>query len=101
MTVVFPSACDAKCRELGFEAVEVNASDTRNKSDNKHKDGIGGKLSNRMKELVTNRAIGAEHGRTTGVKQVLIMDEVDGMSGVAAGLCWLSLRSRSHNCTEL
>ena len=60
--------------------MEVNASDARNKSDTKHKDGIGGKLSNRMKELVTNTSIGADHG-TRGVKQVLIMDEVDGMSG--------------------
>ena len=74
------------CRELGFDAVEVNASDTRNKSDTKYKEGIGGKTSNRMKELVTNTAIGAG-GSTRTSRQVLIMDEVDGMSGAAAACC--------------
>jgi hypothetical protein len=39
--------------------VEVNASDTRNKSDAKVKAGIGGKLSNAVRELATNSAIGA------------------------------------------
>ena len=47
------------CRELGFLPVEVNASDTRNKSDAKVKAGIGGKLSNAVRELATNSAIGA------------------------------------------
>ena len=69
------------CRELGFEVVEVNASDTRNKADTKYKEGIGGKTSNRMKELVTNKAISMSDGKAAGVKQVLVMDEVDGMSG--------------------
>jgi hypothetical protein len=72
------------CRELGFDTVEVNASDTRNKADSKRKDGIAGKTSNRMKELVTNSAIGATDGKTNTRRQVLIMDEVDGMSGTAA-----------------
>lgn len=49
----------ASPRELGFLPVEVNASDTRNKSDAKVKAGIGGKLSNAVRELATNSAIGA------------------------------------------
>lgn len=60
--------------------MEVNASDTRNKADSKRKDGIAGKTSNRVKELVTNSCIGVR-GATESAKQVLIMDEVDGMSG--------------------
>jgi hypothetical protein len=66
--------------------VEVNASDTRNKSDAKLKDGIGGKTANRVRELVTNTAIGAGDGHTNTRKQVLIMDEVDGMSGATQSL---------------
>lgn len=70
------------CRELGFEVVEVNASDARNKSDTKYKQGVGGKLSNRIKELVTNTAISLGGiSDTKPRRQVLIMDEVDGMSG--------------------
>lgn len=62
--------------------VEVNASDARNKSDTKHKQGVAGKLSNRIKELVTNTAISLGGvGDTKKRRQVLIMDEVDGMSG--------------------
>ena len=70
------------CRELGFEVVEVNASDARNKSDTKYKQGVAGKLSNRIKELVTNTAISLGGvSDTKPRRQVLIMDEVDGMSG--------------------
>lgn len=68
----------AACSKLGYEVVEVNASDTRNKSDPKGKGGIAGKTANRIRELVTNSAIGGANGAR---KQVLIMDEVDGMSG--------------------
>ena len=51
-----PSAhCD--CRELGFIPVEVNASDTRNKADKSAKAGMGGKLSNAIKELANNTAL--------------------------------------------
>jgi hypothetical protein len=50
-----------------------------NKSDSKIKEGIAGKLSNRVKELVTNTAISL--GGTQQQRQVLVMDEVDGMSG--------------------
>lgn len=75
---------DSVYRKCGFEVVEVNASDTRNKSDTKLKDGINGKLSNKIKELVNNTSIllvGAPKRR-----QVLVMDEVDGMSGDISGL---------------
>jgi replication factor C subunit 1 len=73
--------------------VEVNASDTRSKSDAKAAAGIGGKLSNVVREMVTSQALAA----ASGVKrrQVLVMDEVDGMSGAAAAemtatsACWL------------
>jgi hypothetical protein len=44
-------------RELGFLPVEVNASDTRNKSDKSALKGVGGKLSNGIRELATNTAI--------------------------------------------
>lgn len=40
--------------------MEVNASDTRNKSDSKITAGIGGKLANAIKELATNTAIGKD-----------------------------------------
>ena len=46
-------------REQGFTPVEVNASDTRNKADKGAKTGIAGKLSNAIKELVNNTALGA------------------------------------------
>jgi hypothetical protein len=46
-------------REQGFTPVEVNASDTRNKADKGAKTGIAGKLSNAVKELVNNTALGA------------------------------------------
>jgi replication factor C subunit 1 len=69
-------------RQLGYEVVEVNASDTRNKSDSKLKEGIAGKMANRIRELVTNTAIGIGEGHTNTRRQILLMDEVDGMSGV-------------------
>lgn len=63
LTLVFPPCWlgyDAGVlrRGLGFLPVEVNASDTRNKSDSNTGAGIGGKLANSIKELATNRAIG-------------------------------------------
>lgn len=61
-------SCFGCCRELGFLPVEVNASDTRNKSDAKVKAGIGGKLSNAIRELATNSAIG--HGADGRSKRV-------------------------------
>ena len=41
-------------RELGFTAIEVNASDTRNKSDKSAVKGVAGKLSNGIREMATN-----------------------------------------------
>ncbi|XP_048441954.1 replication factor C subunit 1 isoform X2 [Pyrus x bretschneideri] len=63
---------------LGFQAIEVNASDSRGKADSKIEKGIGGSNANSIKELVSNKALsmdGSKHPKT-----VLIMDEVDGMS---------------------
>lgn len=66
-------------RELGYEPVEVNASDTRSKSDASVAKGIGGKLSNSIRELTTNAAVSYDQaGRRR--RLCLIMDEVDGMS---------------------
>ena len=61
-------------RECGFRAVEVNASDSRGKSDSKILNGMNNKLANGISELCTNTSIG-------GQKTCIIMDEVDGMSG--------------------
>jgi len=64
------------CQELGMEAHEFNASDTRNK----------GAISNIVGSLALNEAIGkycrvSEPSKAKRSKgQVLIMDEVDGMS---------------------
>lgn len=67
-------------KELGFNAIEVNASDTRNKADS-HKNqnhGIAGKQANILRELVNNRTI--EFTKNSSLqdheKSVLIMDEV-------------------------
>ena len=69
--------------------VEMNASDTRNKSDAKIKDGMGGKSSNIVREMTTNTNLAGIGGRSR--RQLLVMDEVDGMSGQQAGLVCLSL----------
>lgn len=66
------------CRELGFEPVEVNASDARGKSDSSTLEGVGGKLANIVKELVTNRKLSFNTNERK--KLCLVMDEVDGMS---------------------
>lgn len=47
-------------RELGYLPIEINASDTRNKADNKITGGMGGKLANAVKEMCTNTAIGRD-----------------------------------------
>ncbi|XP_010535736.1 PREDICTED: replication factor C subunit 1 isoform X3 [Tarenaya hassleriana] len=65
---------------LGFQAVEVNASDSRGKADSKIAKGIGGSNANSIKELVSNEALGANLDMSKPPKTVLIMDEVDGMS---------------------
>ncbi|XP_025643191.1 LOW QUALITY PROTEIN: replication factor C subunit 1-like [Arachis hypogaea] len=68
------------CQELGFQAIEVNASDSRGKADSKIEKGISGSNANSIKELVTNEAFGANMDRSKLARTVLIMDEVDGMS---------------------
>lgn len=45
------------CRELGYEPIEVNASDARSKADASVLKGVGGKLANSIKELSTNAAV--------------------------------------------
>ncbi|KAK4712854.1 hypothetical protein R3W88_018761 [Solanum pinnatisectum] len=65
---------------LGFQTIEVNASDSRGKADSKIEKGIGGSTANSIKELVSNESLSANSGRSHHQKTVLIMDEVDGMS---------------------
>lgn len=73
------SAAIIMCRELGYEPVEVNASDSRGKADASVLKGVGGKLANAVKELSTNTAISyTKDGQRK--KLCLVMDEVDGMS---------------------
>lgn len=62
------------CKHLGFDTIEFNASDTRSKK----------LLQTEVSELLSNKTL---HGYFNGKnkllteKQVLIMDEVDGMAG--------------------
>ncbi|XP_057480701.1 replication factor C subunit 1-like [Actinidia eriantha] len=65
---------------LGFQTIEVNASDSRGKADAKIEKGIGGSTANSIKELVSNEALSVNMDRSKYPKAVLIMDEVDGMS---------------------
>ncbi|XP_056169280.1 replication factor C subunit 1 isoform X2 [Syzygium oleosum] len=68
------------CQMLGFQAVEVNASDSRGKADGKISRGIGGSNANSIKELVSNESLSVNMDWSKHPKSVLIMDEVDGMS---------------------
>ncbi|XVE68531.1 hypothetical protein DITRI_Ditri09bG0075500 [Diplodiscus trichospermus] len=65
---------------LGFQTIEVNASDSRGKADANISKGIGGSNANSIKELVSNEALSVNMDRPKHPKTVLIMDEVDGMS---------------------
>ncbi|KAB1215676.1 Replication factor C subunit 1 [Morella rubra] len=65
---------------LGFQAIEVNASDSRGKADSKIEKGVGGSNANSIKELVNNEALSVKMDGIKQPKPVLIMDEVDGMS---------------------
>ncbi|XP_057808112.1 LOW QUALITY PROTEIN: replication factor C subunit 1 [Salvia miltiorrhiza] len=65
---------------LGFQTIEVNASDSRGKADGKIERGIHGSTSNSIKELVNNQSLSFKPESSQHVKTVLIMDEVDGMS---------------------
>ncbi|XP_047034174.1 replication factor C subunit 1 [Helicoverpa zea] len=64
------------CKELGFDMVEFNASDTRNKT----------LIKEQIGELLTSTSLSAYAKGDTGKqavtkKHVLVMDEVDGMAG--------------------
>lgn len=61
------------CKELGYDMVEFNASDTRSKK----------LLKEEVSELLSNKSLyGYFHGKKEVSKNhVLIMDEVDGMAG--------------------
>ncbi|XP_078179864.1 replication factor C subunit 1-like isoform X2 [Carex rostrata] len=65
---------------LGFQVIEVNASDSRGKADSKIVKGICGNTSNSIKELVSNSTLNYGTNSSKHPKSVLIMDEVDGMS---------------------
>ncbi|KAJ0642346.1 putative BRCT domain, AAA+ ATPase domain, ATPase, AAA-type, core, replication factor C subunit 1 [Helianthus annuus] len=65
---------------LGFQTIEVNASDSRGKADSKIEKGIGSSTANSIKELVSNQSLNADMNSSKHPKAVLIMDEVDGMS---------------------
>ncbi|XP_042483275.1 replication factor C subunit 1 isoform X1 [Macadamia integrifolia] len=65
---------------LGFQTIEVNASDNRGKADSKIFKGVGGSTANSVKELISNEALSVKSDRSKHAKTVLIMDEVDGMS---------------------
>ncbi|GBG80878.1 hypothetical protein CBR_g31434 [Chara braunii] len=69
------------CEALGMDVVEVNASDNRSKADTSVLKGIGGKMSNAVKEMVNNKPLSVTEGGQQARRMVLIMDEVDGMSG--------------------
>ena len=95
------SAAKIICKALGFDVMEVNASDARGKvrrmrrasqqprprsrvectrvqAESDVKSGLNGKCANMVKEMVTNCAVSFDGSVK---KQALIMDEVDGMSG--------------------
>eukprot|EP00850_Spirogloea_muscicola_P007171 SM000035S13151 [mRNA] locus=s35:789176:794102:- [translate_table: standard] len=84
------------CAELGFTALEVNASDSRGKADASVAKGIGGRTANAVKEMVSNEALQFARGADSRQhKAVLIMDEVDGMSaGDRGGIADLILSIR-------
>jgi len=60
-------------RALGYQPVDINASDTRNKADSKITGGMAGKLANAVKEMCTNTAIGSDaQGRRKRVPPPLL-----------------------------
>uniref|UniRef100_A0A182NQL7 Replication factor C subunit 1 n=1 Tax=Anopheles dirus TaxID=7168 RepID=A0A182NQL7_9DIPT len=62
------------CKELGFDTVEFNASDTRSKR----------LLKEEVSELLNSKSLAGYFGgrsETVSSKHVLLMDEVDGMAG--------------------
>ena len=92
------SAARIVCRDLGFEVIETNASDTRNKNS----------IQNMLKDLSSNTSLdyysvsgikkanenpnAAIFGGANKKKSVIIMDEVDGVgAGDRGGLAALIL----------
>lgn len=67
------------CKDLDYTITEVNASDERSKAGSNILDGVNGSMSNTLIELVTNRTLCSSQMRNK--KHILVMDEVDGMSG--------------------
>ncbi|XP_050532917.1 replication factor C subunit 1 isoform X2 [Daktulosphaira vitifoliae] len=60
------------CKELGFDIVEFNASDTRSKK----------QLQNNVSELLSSTSLSPYlGGKSVTKKHALLMDEVDGMAG--------------------
>lgn len=60
------------CKELGFDIVEFNASDTRSKK----------QLQNHVSELLSSTSLSPFlGGKSVTKKHALLMDEVDGMAG--------------------
>jgi len=64
------SSANIVARALGFTVLEVNASDTRGKSDSSVEGGVAGKKANAIREMVTNRNMSFGGGVTSGGKQV-------------------------------
>ncbi|KAH9411330.1 replication factor RFC1 [Ordospora pajunii] len=60
------------CKSLGFDVVEFNASDVRNKSE----------IASKIRRFVTSHSIFNSDKRS----KVLIMDEIDGMTGDKGGI---------------
>lgn len=69
--------------ELGYEVFEFNASDTRSKKLVEEK--VGDVLSNSTIKLKQMSLSKSKHDKQYGVKKVIIMDEVDGMSAQDRG----------------
>lgn len=74
------SAARLVAKELGMEVLEMNASDARNKKS----------IDELVKTLSTNQSLDyfkvtAKHATNTDKKSVIIMDEIDGMSGSDRG----------------
>eukprot|EP00981_Chlorochromonas_danica_P000348 scaffold90_cov163-Ochromonas_danica.AAC.3 len=62
--------------QLGFDILELNASDTRNKSE----------IDSRLQDAVSSRSITSSHATDlNGRRRLVIMDEVDGMGGSDRG----------------
>lgn len=62
--------------QLGFDCLELNASDTRNKSE----------IDSRLQDAVSSRSITTSHATDlNGRRRLVIMDEVDGMGGSDRG----------------